>query len=112
LHTCRMNPAFHADAASCIGGSVRVRPQPAKKLMGTAESHRQLDSFRPSAFVAHHGATSARRRQAEHYTGGRASPHAEVWPGAVQRRLIGKSGIGGLARVMLGPMANQCLHPF
>jgi hypothetical protein len=21
-----MNPAFHADAASCIGGSVRVRP--------------------------------------------------------------------------------------
>src|ERR1017187_4826615 len=26
LHTCRMNPAFHADAASCIGGSVRVRP--------------------------------------------------------------------------------------
>jgi hypothetical protein len=23
LHTCRMNPAFHADAASCIGGSVR-----------------------------------------------------------------------------------------
>jgi hypothetical protein len=26
LHTCRMNPAFHADAASCIGGTVRVRP--------------------------------------------------------------------------------------
>ena len=26
LHTCRMNPAFLADAASCIGGSVRVRP--------------------------------------------------------------------------------------
>jgi len=24
LHTCRMNPAFLADAASCIGGSVRV----------------------------------------------------------------------------------------
>jgi len=23
LHTCRMNPAFHADAASCIGGSAR-----------------------------------------------------------------------------------------
>ena len=23
LHTCRMNPAFHADAASCIGGTVR-----------------------------------------------------------------------------------------
>ena len=39
-------------------------------------------------------------------------PAREVWPGAVQRRLIGKSGIGGLARVMLGPMANQCLHPF
>jgi hypothetical protein len=26
LHTCRMDPAFHADAASCVGGSVRVRP--------------------------------------------------------------------------------------
>ena len=38
-------------------------------MMGPAESHRPLDSFRQSAFVAHHGATSARRRQAEHYTG-------------------------------------------
>jgi len=27
VHTCRMNPAFHADAASCIGGSARVRPK-------------------------------------------------------------------------------------
>jgi len=26
LHTCRMNPAFLANAASCVGGSVRVRP--------------------------------------------------------------------------------------
>jgi hypothetical protein len=26
LHTCRMNPAFHADAASCVGDGVRVRP--------------------------------------------------------------------------------------
>jgi hypothetical protein len=24
LHTCRMNPAFHADTTSCIGGRVRV----------------------------------------------------------------------------------------
>ena len=24
LHICRMNPAFHADAASCIGGGVPV----------------------------------------------------------------------------------------
>ena len=34
LHTCRMNPAFHADATSCIGGSVRPfhgsRPPPAR----------------------------------------------------------------------------------
>ena len=30
LHTCRINPAFHADAASCIGGSVRAA-LPAKR---------------------------------------------------------------------------------
>jgi hypothetical protein len=26
LHTCRMNPAFRADAASCIGGGARMCP--------------------------------------------------------------------------------------
>jgi len=25
LHICRMNPAFRADAASCMGGGVRLR---------------------------------------------------------------------------------------
>jgi len=44
--------------------------------------------------------------------GGRASPCAEVWPGAVLRRLIGKPGVGGLARIVLRTMANQRLHPF
>jgi hypothetical protein len=25
LHTCRMNPVFHADAASCLGSGVKGR---------------------------------------------------------------------------------------
>jgi hypothetical protein len=41
-HTCRMNPAFHADAASCIGGNARACLY---ALLLDGEQHREPGVF-------------------------------------------------------------------